>query len=194
MAVPAAAQLRHPHCLHETCPRFFLLPLPCRPPQEYVAAGLSTANLTLAAADEVERQLAAIRQRALDLSLDQLQPGVLQVGLPSLLAFSRGACTSHTPAPRCGAYACGLGGRGPAPRRATCLLHFRPAGRTHLALLAPPPLLPLCLQAIEDFHQSMVGVASGLQTATSDIQAAVLDRLEGWQQEWQPLADRLDVV
>ncbi len=55
-------------------------------------------------------------------------------------------------------------------------------------------LLPCLLQAIDDFHASMADVTSGLYTATSDIQTSVLDRMERWQQDWQPLADRLDVV
>jgi hypothetical protein len=56
------------------------------------------------------------------------------------------------------------------------------------------PLHSFHPQVIDDFLSSMGGVSDGLQTAASDIQAAVLDRMQELQAEWQPLADRLDIV
>ncbi|KAL4855091.1 Mitochondrial metalloendopeptidase OMA1 [Chlorella vulgaris] len=53
---------------------------------------------------------------------------------------------------------------------------------------------PGLVQVIDDFLSSMGGVSNGLQTAASDIQEAVLDRMQELQAEWQPLADRLDIV
>lgn len=48
--------------------------------QAYVADGLAAANATLAATVDLQGQLAAIRQRTVDLGLEQLQPGLLEVG------------------------------------------------------------------------------------------------------------------
>ena len=56
------------------------------PVQEFVADGLSVANSTIAAISEVEGLTLFIRQRAVDLELEQLLPGVLKVG---------GECGAH---------------------------------------------------------------------------------------------------
>jgi hypothetical protein len=47
---------------------------------------------------------------------------------------------------------------------------------------------------VDEFGQRVDEVADGLGTATNDIQTAVLNRLQRLQSDWQPLADRLDVV
>jgi hypothetical protein len=50
------------------------------------------------------------------------------------------------------------------------------------------------VQGIDSFASSLTAAVSGLQSATQSVQSASLDRMQRWQQRWQPLADRLDVV
>jgi hypothetical protein len=48
--------------------------------QAYLASGLTAANDTIESGRAAAAQLALLRQRAVDLSLEQLEPGLVEVG------------------------------------------------------------------------------------------------------------------
>ncbi|KAL4437383.1 hypothetical protein ABPG75_004522 [Micractinium tetrahymenae] len=91
----------------------------------YVAACLQQANSTAGAVEEIGGHVTFLRQRVIDLGLDQQQPGVLQI--------------------------------------------------------------------IDSFRSDIASAASGIQSATADVQRSVLDRMEEVQAEWQPQLDKIDV-
>lgn len=166
-----------------------------------MADGLAAANATLAATRDLQGQLASIRQRALDLGLEQLQPGLLEVcGLGGMPCGCRsGGLVCGGGGGRVSGWIVGLffglvqGGRegdgGQLWRRCPLPTTLPPACHPSTLSLHPP-----LLQTVAEFGQRVDEVADGLGTATNDIQTAVLNRLQRLQSDWQPLADRLDVV
>lgn len=67
-------------------------------------------------------------------------------------------------------------------------------GSRRPSLPSTPPLATPPPQTIDAFRSNLASLRQGLQAAVRDVQAAVLDRMEALQAEWQPTLDRLDVA
>lgn len=136
-------------------------------PQAYVAAGLTTANATVVSIAAAEGGVADIRQRVVDLGLEEAAPGIVAVRERGGRGREgrkreRGVCGRAAVLPQLHQRRCT-----PAHAPASFL---PPSPSSHLLPSPPAACRP---QRIDAFHDDILAVERGFRSAIADFQRQV---------------------